>query len=75
MYLGGETGYGTMPATANTRLYVCRVVQVSETTNGILNVPAANYVVLGIVKKEPDVPYFMRMANSYEHALPIIGND
>jgi len=75
MYLGGETGYGTMPATANTRLYVCRIVQVSQTPSATLNVPASNFVVLGIVKKESDVPYFMRMANSYEHELPVIGND
>lgn len=75
MYLGGETGYGTMPATANTRLYVCRIVQVSSTGDATLNVPASNFVVLGIVKKESDVPYFMRMANSYEHELPVIGND
>jgi len=75
MYIGGETGYGTMPATANTRLYVCRIVQVAQTPSATLNVPACNYVVLGLVKKESDVPYFMRMANSYEHELPIIGND
>jgi hypothetical protein len=75
MYLGGETAYGTMPATANTRLYVCRIVQVAETAAATVNVPASNYVVLGLVKKEADIPYFMRMANSYEHALPIIGND
>jgi hypothetical protein len=75
MYLGGETGYGTMPATANTRLYVCRIVQVSETAAATINIPASNYVVLGLVKKEADIPYFMRMANSYEHALPIVGND
>lgn len=75
MYIGGETGYGTMPATANTRLYVCRIVQVSQTIDATLNVPASNFVVLGLVKKESDVPYFMRMANSYEHELPIIGND
>lgn len=75
MYLGGDTGYGTMPATANTRLYICRIVQVSETADATLNVPACNFVVFGLVKKESDVPYFMRMANSYEHELPIIGND
>ena len=75
MYLGGETGYGTMPATANTRLYICRIVQVSETAAATINIPASNYVVLGLVKKENDIPYFMRMANSYEHALPIVGND
>ena len=75
MYLGGETAYGTMPATANTRLYVCRIVQVSATATATINVPASNYVVLGLVKKEDEIPYFMRMANSYEEALPIIGND
>jgi hypothetical protein len=75
MYLGGEAGYGTMPATTNTRLYVTRIVQVSLTASATINIPASNYVVLGLVKKEADIPYFMRMANSYEHALPIVGND
>ena len=75
MYLAGETKYGTMPATANTRLYVTRIVAVPATAAASLNLPASNYVVLGLVKKEADIPYFMRMANSYEHALPIVGND
>ena len=75
MYLAGETKYGTMPATANKRLYVTRIVAVPQTPSASLNLPASNFVVLGLIKKEADVPYFMRMANSYEHALPVLGND
>ena len=75
MYLGGETKFGTMPATANTRLYVTRVVAVPATVDARLNIPACNFVVLGLVKKEADIPYFMRMANSYEHMLPVESND
>jgi len=59
-----STAFGTCDSTAGTRLYITRLVfnSVPGTT---LNVPQSNWVVAGIVAKEKELEYMMRLARSY----------
>jgi len=56
--------FGTCSATAGTRLYLTRIVY-NATPNSMISVPQSNWVVAGIVGKEPELEYIMRLARSY----------
>lgn len=57
--------FGTCSATAGTRLYITRLV-FNAAPNTTLSVPQSNWVVTGIVAKEKDLEYLMRLSRSSE---------
>jgi len=56
--------FGTCSSTAGTRLYITRIVY-NATASTTLSVPQSNWVVAGVVAKEPELEYLMRLARSY----------
>jgi len=56
--------FGTCSSTAGTRLYLTRIV-FNATANSTMSVPQSNWLVAGIVAKEPELEYIMRLARSY----------
>lgn len=56
--------FGTCSSTAGTRLYITRIV-FNATNSSTLSVPQSNWVVAGVVAKEPELEYLMRLARSY----------
>jgi len=56
--------FGTCSSTAGTRLYLTRIV-FNATPNSTISVPQSNWLVAGIVAKEPELEYIMRLARSY----------
>lgn len=56
--------FGTCSSTAGTRLYITRLV-FNGTVSTTLSVPQSNWVVAGVVAKEPELEYLMRLARSY----------
>jgi len=56
--------FGTCSSTAGTRLYLTRIV-FNATNSTTLSVPQSNWLVAGIVAKEPELEYIMRLARSY----------
>lgn len=56
--------FGTCSSTAGTRLYLTRMV-FNATNTTTLSVPQSNWLVAGIVAKEPELEYIMRLARSY----------
>jgi len=56
--------FGTCSSTAGTRLYITRLVY-NATPSTTLSVPQSNWVVAGVVAKEPELEYLMRLSRSY----------
>jgi len=56
--------FGTCSSTAGTRLYLTRIV-FNATNNSSMSIPQSNWLVAGIVAKEPELEYIMRLARSY----------
>jgi hypothetical protein len=55
--------FGTCSSTAGTRLYITRLV-FNAAPNTTLSVPQSNWVVTGILAKEPTLEYMMRLTRS-----------
>jgi len=56
--------FGTCSSTAGTRLYITRLVY-NATPTTTLSVPQSNWVVAGVVAKEPELEHLMRLSRSY----------
>jgi len=56
--------FGTCSSTAGTRLYLTRLV-FNSAAGTTMSVPQSNWLVAGIVAKEPELEYIMRLARSY----------
>jgi len=56
--------FGTGTSTAGTRIYLTRIV-FNATPLSTMSVPQSNWLVAGIVAKEPELEYIMRLARSY----------
>ena len=66
--LAGTTNWGACLATTGRKLFLTRIVYVDPNImppQGVI-IPPCNYVTSGIITKEPDLEYIMRMKRSYE---------
>ena len=60
-----SNSFGTCSSTAGTRLYITRLV-FNASVSTTLSVPQSNWVVTGILAKEPELEYLMRLSRSSE---------
>jgi len=60
--------FGSAAPSATSRLWIYRVVRINGTKvpTSELRIPAARFVLPGLVVKEEDLPYMMRLKRSYE---------
>lgn len=68
MYQSSNWGTGT--ATNADKLFITRVCYIVDTAvaGRKVHIPPSNFVTAGIVSKEKDLAYMMRLVRSYEHA-------
>lgn len=66
----GVGSFGSMEPTAASKLWVYRIIRINGTKDPTseLKIPSSRTIMPGIVSKEDDLPYLMRLKRSYELA-------
>lgn len=72
----GELDFSMLTPTASDRLYITRLVAFQpqiDLTGGVMQIPSCRFLMTGMVSKESNLSYIMRLKDSYKLAQTDVG--